>query len=132
MTAHGRGGAELRVVLADDQPHVLEAVRDLLESTARIQVVALATTAEQAEAACRAHQPDAVVLDVQMPGDGLRAARRIAQSLPSVRVVMLTGHDVPAVRAAAAEAGAHAFVSKVGAGPGDLITAVLDDPVLGA
>lgn len=128
MSADRRRQERHRVVLADDEPHVLEAVKDLLESTSRIRVVALATTAEEAEAACREHEPDAVVLDVQMPGDGLRAARRITILQPSIRVVVLSGHDLPAVRAAADESGAHVFVSKIASASEDIIAAVLNDP----
>lgn len=112
-----------RVVVADDDPRVLAALCELLDASPHLEVVAAAASAREAEEACREHDPDAVVLDVHMPGGGLEAARRVRQSFPGVRIVVLTAHDTPAVRAAAAAAGADAFVGKAAAG--DVVAAVL-------
>lgn len=112
-----------RVVLADDEPRLLDALGALLESTARIEVVAMSGSAVEAEDACLQHEPDVVVLDVHMPGGGLPAARRLKRRSPALRVVVLTADETPAVRAAARAAGADAVLGK--AGNGDIAAAVL-------
>ena len=117
------GGSRCRVVLADDEPRLLEALRELLESSGRIEVVAVAGSAIAAEEAGREHEPDAVVLDVHMPGGGLRAARRLRRLLPEARIVVFTADGSPAVHAAALAAGADAVLNK--AEDSDLVAAVL-------
>jgi CheY-like chemotaxis protein len=67
----------------------------------------------QAVAAFARQRPDWTIMDISMEGmDGLEATRRILQRFPSSRIVMLTQHDTPPMRAAALEAGACAFISK--------------------
>lgn len=125
MSPRGPERTPYRVVLADDEPRLLDALRALLESTGQIEVIALAESAESAEHATREHEPDAVVLDVHMPGGGLQAAERLRQQLPEVRIVMLTADETPAVRAAANAAGADMVLSK--AGDDDIAAAVLGE-----
>ncbi len=68
--------------------------------------------------------PDAVIMDVGMPGaDGIEAAAAIRAAAPDTQVVILTIHDDPNTRGRAQMAGAAAFVVKQKCG-GDLIAAV--------
>ncbi len=55
-----------------------------------IEVVAEAGTAEQAVQLTLEHEPDVALLDVHMPGNGIRAALRIGKEAPGTAVVMLT------------------------------------------
>jgi CheY-like chemotaxis protein len=67
----------------------------------------------QAVAAFARQRPDWTLMDIAMKGmDGLEATRRILKQFPGSRIVMLTQHDTPPMRAAALEAGACAFISK--------------------
>ena len=77
------------MVLADDHPPVRAGVRASLEG-AGFTVVAEVGDAAAAVAAVDAHEPELALLDVNMPGSGLRAARAIADRHPLVAVVMLT------------------------------------------
>ena len=79
----------IRVVIADDHPSVRAGVRASLEAS-EFEIVAEAGDATTAFAAVQVHQPDLVLLDINMPGSGLRAARRISEACPDVAVVMLT------------------------------------------
>jgi CheY-like chemotaxis protein len=64
-------------------------------------------------AAYAAHQPDVVLMDVRMPGmDGLAATKQILRLYPSARVIMVTDYDDEALRNAAQQAGACAYVLK--------------------
>ena len=61
----------------------------------------------------REHQPDWVLMDVEMPRkDGLTATREIRSAYPQARVVIVTDHGDQPTREAATAAGASAFVMK--------------------
>jgi two-component system nitrate/nitrite response regulator NarL len=81
-----------RILLADDHAPTRAAVRRALER-AGFNVVAETSTADAAVAAALEHWPDVCVLDVQMPGDGVAAARRIHSEIPGASIVMLTVCD---------------------------------------
>lgn len=86
-TPHGR--AAMRIVLADDHARIRKQVRQALEDGG-CAVVGEAGSAEEAVAAVEEHRPDVVLLDIHMPGNGIRAAREITDRLPELPVVMLT------------------------------------------
>ncbi|MFO7339999.1 MAG: LytTR family DNA-binding domain-containing protein [Lysobacteraceae bacterium] len=90
----------LKLVIADDEPMALERLRLLLAEEPGVEVVAEAADGQQVLDACAAHRPDAVLLDIAMPGqDGLQAARRLAGSDPPVAVVFCTAYDAHALSA---------------------------------
>jgi two-component system invasion response regulator UvrY len=65
------------------------------------------------EAFAIADRPDIVLMDINLRGaDGLEAAHRLKALNPGTRIIMLTMHDTPHHRRAAAEAGAEGFISK--------------------
>ncbi len=67
----------------------------------------------QALAAYAEHQPDWVLMDIEMePIDGLTATRQIKAAYPDARIIMVTNYDEPALREAARAAGACAYVLK--------------------
>lgn len=84
-----RDGASIRVVLADDHARIRRQVRMALEGGG-CTVVGEAATADEAIALVAEHRPDVVLLDIHMPGNGIRAAREIAGLHPGLPVVMLT------------------------------------------
>jgi DNA-binding NarL/FixJ family response regulator len=59
--------AAIRVVLADDHPGVRASIRGLLEKAEGIQVVGEAGTGFEALHQVRIHQPDVLLLDIEMP-----------------------------------------------------------------
>ena len=79
----------IRVLIADDHPPARAGVRMALERGGFI-VCAEAPDGTTAVAAARRERPDVCLLDIHMPGDGIRAAETIARELPDTAVVMLT------------------------------------------
>ena len=89
VTGGGASTTAVRVVLADDHARIRSRVRAALEAGGCI-VVGEAGSAEEAVSLAEEHRPDVVLLDIHMPGNGIRAAREISDRLPDVPVVMLT------------------------------------------
>jgi two-component system response regulator DesR len=115
----------IRLLLADDEDLVREALATLLELEPDFKVVAQAGDGERAVALAAEHQPDIVVLDLEMPGlDGVAAASRILAAR-RVPVVLLTRHARPGVLRRALAAGARAFVPKTT--PADRLARILRD-----
>ncbi len=103
----------LRVLLVDDRPQVLRDLRQLLVLTEAIEIASEATNGGDAVRLAAEVHPDAVVMDLEMPGmDGYEATRRIKDRAPSVRVIILSVHAGPEERRRARAAGADYFVVK--------------------
>jgi DNA-binding NarL/FixJ family response regulator len=102
----------IRVVVADDHPLFREGVIASLAVDGGVTVVGQADDAEGAFRLACEHRPDVVLLDVSMPGDGLRAASRIVTACPGTRVVMLTVSEDEDDLLAAMQAGASGYVLK--------------------
>lgn len=84
----------IRVVLADDHPLILSGIRLTLSAAADIEVVASVGDADQALEACEARRPDVLVLDLSMPGPpSAEVVRRLGESCPATRILVLTAHD---------------------------------------
>jgi DNA-binding NarL/FixJ family response regulator len=101
----------VRVLLADDHVPMRKGTRLALER-AGFDVVAECGTADAAIAAAKRTRPDVCVLDVRMPGDGVRAAAEIAARLPATKVVMLTVSRDDADLFSALRAGAVGYLLK--------------------
>ncbi len=101
----------LKVALVDDSVPLRTALRDLLEDEG-FQIVGEAGNGADGMELVKTHSPDAVVLDLAMPGvDGLSAIPRIRQESPDVKIVVLSlaGRSM---EADALEAGAHGYFGK--------------------
>jgi DNA-binding NarL/FixJ family response regulator len=103
----------IKVLIVDDHRLMLEAIRESLSQDDGIEVVGQADAGENVLALVGQTAPDAVLLDVRMPGmDGLTVLERLHEQYPSVAVVMLSGIDDPALVRGALDRGAAAFVLK--------------------
>jgi DNA-binding NarL/FixJ family response regulator len=114
----------IRVLVADDHEAFLEAARAVLAATAGVELAGLARSGEEAVALAAALRPDAVVLDINMPGmGGIEAARQIVAGHPSTRAVLVSTYGVDDLPAAARSSGA-AYLHKEDFGPASLAAAV--------
>lgn len=110
------GGSSLtRVLIADDHDLAREGLRALLERTGGYLIAAEASTGEEALALAAEHSPDLALLDIRYAGggiDGLEVARRLADTMPTLGVVLITMHDSADYLRAAIAAGARGFLAK--------------------
>ncbi|MFD5737941.1 MULTISPECIES: response regulator [Streptomyces] len=103
----------IRVLLAEDQSMVREALAALLSLEADLDVVAQAARGDEVVGAARDHAVDVALLDIEMPGlSGLDAAAALRAALPGVKIVILTTFGRPGYLRRAMEAGADAFLVK--------------------
>jgi DNA-binding NarL/FixJ family response regulator len=104
-----------RVLIADDHDLAREGLRALLERAGGYLIVAEASTGEEALALAAEHSPDVAVLDIRYAGggiDGLEVARSLADTTPTLGVVLITMHDSADYLRAAIAAGARGFLAK--------------------
>jgi DNA-binding NarL/FixJ family response regulator len=98
----------IRVLLVDDHAVVREGLRAFLQLQDGIEVVGEAADGVEAVAQATRLQPDVILMDLVMPNlDGVGAMRRLRESVPSARVVVLTSfledqRLLPAIQAGAA------------------------------
>jgi len=117
---------KIRVLLADDHRIVRQGIRQLLESSKDIEVVAEAGDGEEAQSLINQWIPDVAVLDIQMPkASGIEVTRWLRAHLPQVGVLILTAYDDDPYVMAVLQAGANGYVLKT-ANTDDLIQAVHD------
>ncbi len=103
----------IRVLLADDQVLVRDALATLLDLEQDLTVVARVTRGDEVEDAVAQHLPAVCLLDIEMPGlDGIAACRAVTGRFPDVRVLMVTTFGRPGYLTRALDAGATGFVVK--------------------
>jgi two-component system, NarL family, nitrate/nitrite response regulator NarL len=102
----------VRVLIVDDHPLLRQGVAASLEEAGGFEIVGQGGSADDAERLARTLLPDLVLLDISMPGSGLDAARRIAQAVPSTRIVMLTVSEADEDIMTALRVGAVGYVLK--------------------
>jgi DNA-binding NarL/FixJ family response regulator len=116
----------VRVLLADDHAIVRAGIRQLLEHSGDIEIVAEASDGEAAQALIQQYKPDVAVLDIQMPiASGIEVTRWVRANMPEVGVLILTAYNDDPYIMAVLQAGANGYVLKT-ASPEELIQAVHD------
>lgn len=102
----------MRVLVIDDHPIVASGCKALLESDPAVKVFD-ATDGNSGYAAYFAHQPDVVLIDLNLPGvSGLEVCRRILQRQPEARIIIFSMNDDPVFAIRAIEAGAKGYIAK--------------------
>ncbi|WP_430331372.1 response regulator [Rhodococcus sp. ACT016] len=106
--------SEVRVLLVDDHPVVRAGLRALLASHDRVEVVAEASSGEEAVALAATAKPDVVLMDLRLGAgiDGATATAKITAVPEPPRVVVLTTYDTDADILRAVEAGASGYLLK--------------------
>jgi pilus assembly protein CpaE len=106
-------GDNIRLLVVDDLATTRETVVKLLQFAPNIEVVAEAGTGRQAIDQARKHQPDVILMDINMPDmDGITASQQITRALPATQIIIMSVQsDTDYIRKAML-AGARDFLSK--------------------
>ncbi|GLY72866.1 response regulator transcription factor [Actinoallomurus sp. CA-142502] len=107
------GDRRIRVLIADDHTLFREGIAEILAREKDLEVAGEADSGRGLLAIARKIHPDAIIVDVEMPGPGAEATvREIVSELPDTRVIILTMHDDPGLVEKMLAAGARAYVIK--------------------
>jgi two-component system, NarL family, nitrate/nitrite response regulator NarL len=112
MTDHLTNTEKLRVVIADDHALFREGLVSILGAETDIEVVGQGGSAQEAVRLAQDLLPEIILLDLDMPGGGLEAARIIANNCPVVKIVILTASEQDDHLISALKIGARAFILK--------------------
>lgn len=102
------------VIIVDDLSSVREFLKINLSSEPDIRIVGLADNGARAIVQVEEHQPDVVLMDIEMPGeiDGIQATKQIVWRFPNVKVLLLTSQDDKKQLNRALEAGSRGYILK--------------------
>jgi two-component system nitrate/nitrite response regulator NarL len=103
---------KINVVIADDHTLFREGLAGIIGGAADFEVVGQGGTMAEAVHLARDLLPDIILLDIDMPGGGLEAARLIAEEFPVTRIVVLTASEEDDHLIAALKLGARAYILK--------------------
>ena len=105
--------SEITILIADDQRLLREGLATLLALTNDIRIVAQASNGNEAISLANQHQPDVILMDIQMPGaDGVAATQAIHSAQPQTQIIMLTTFADDDYLFAALRAGACGYLLK--------------------
>lgn len=103
----------MKVLIVDDDALVTRSLRIILSAEDGLQIVGTTHDGAEAVAFCEKHRPDAVLMDIRMPGmDGIEATRLIKQHRAETLVMMLTTFKDEELLLKALKAGAAGYVLK--------------------
>lgn len=102
-----------RIVLIDDHRLFREGVKRILEMVDDFDVVDEGEDGQEVERIVKEHEPDVVLMDINMPGiNGVEATRRLMDVSPGTRVVILSIHDDETYVTHALKSGASGYLLK--------------------
>jgi CheY-like chemotaxis protein len=102
-----------RILIVEDNAFFLQFLKETLRSRLPSADILEAANGEEALQEIKTLPPDAIFMDLRLPGaNGLELTRKIKAQYPDIVVVILTNYDLPEYREAAYESGADHFLLK--------------------
>jgi len=103
----------ITIMLVDDHAMIREGYRSLLKKQAQLEVVAEAADGAEAYQRFKKYQPDLVIMDLSLPGQGgLETITRIKQHNEKSKILVFSMHQTPLFALQAIRAGALGYVTK--------------------
>ncbi len=116
--------SKIRILLVDDHAVVRAGYQMLLKQSEKTEIIAEASSGEQASKLFTDLKPDVVVMDLSLPGiSGLEAIRRIIRKDPNARILVFSMHEDTVFVDQALRAGARGYLTKNSA-PKTLVKAI--------
>ena len=103
---------QIEIVVVDDHPLYRDGVVKTLKDEEDMVVLDQGASGADAIRLSDGHEPDIILLDISMPGNGVNAAQSIARSNPNVKIIMLTVSENDTDIMKALEVGARGYVLK--------------------
>jgi len=103
----------IRIILTDDQPIYLDALKMVLKDEENIEIVAVANNGNELMKLLESNKVDALLLDINMPEmNGIEASTIIKEKYPDIKIVMLTMHKEVSIIMQLLKIGVHAYLLK--------------------
>ncbi len=105
----------IRILIADDHSVIRAGLRTILSAQPDLEIVGEAADGNEVLRLANELQPDIVLTDVSMPGPvggGIAVTRRLKETLPAIRVLILTVHEDESLLREAIHAGAAGYIVK--------------------
>lgn len=114
MATEGIFLSSYRIIIADDEEEIREGIQRRIDwADCGFELVATAENGQDAIEKCKAHQPDAVITDINMPFmDGLALGQWLYSNMPDVKVVIFSGFDDFEYAQKAIQLGVHEYLLK--------------------
>jgi two-component system invasion response regulator UvrY len=114
----------IKVLLVDDHELVRTGIKRLLEDLNDIEVIGEADSGEDAIKIAAQHAIDVILMDINMPGmGGLEATRKLLNTNPEIRIIIVTMHEDDLFAQRLLKAGATGYLTK-GAGVDEIVHAI--------
>jgi DNA-binding NarL/FixJ family response regulator len=105
--------SKIRLMIVDDNPTIISAIKDLMEDEDEILIVAEALNGIEAVKLSKSHLPDVILMDVKMPDmDGIESTRIIKKDNPGIKIIALTSFGNMEIKKSMIEAKADSFLDK--------------------
>ncbi len=109
----GGEGMKTSIVIIDDHQLFREGVKRILDFESSFEVVAEGDDGDEALALVQAHNPDVVIMDINMPNiNGVEATRQLIDANPNTKVIILSIHDDESYVTHALKSGANGYLLK--------------------
>jgi DNA-binding NarL/FixJ family response regulator len=104
----------IRLLICDDHRLLTETLTDVVRHDPSFALLPPVHNSEEAVALVQEHRPDVVLMDIEFRGamSGIEATRRIKETSPATKVVVMTAHEDERLLVDAVEAGASGFLRK--------------------
>jgi DNA-binding NarL/FixJ family response regulator len=108
------GQEEIQLLICDDHRLLTDTLTSVVSHEPTVRLLPPVHTSEEAVELVRQHKPDVVLMDIEFRGtmSGIEATRRIKQSSPATKVVVMTALEDERLLVDAVEAGASGFLHK--------------------
>ncbi|MCF8368916.1 MAG: response regulator transcription factor [Bacteroidales bacterium] len=105
--------SEIKILLADDHQIIIDGLKSLLSTAKNIRVIGEASNGKEVCDFLKLIKADLILMDIDMPVmNGIEATKKIKQSYPDVRIIILSMHNEPGLIKTMISAGADGYLIK--------------------